>query len=86
MNESQAEATIEVFTQSHCASCRQVEKFLRERGVDFAVRDVEAEPDALEEIAARGYMSTPVIRVGDQWIAGFQRAHLEKLLRTFGEA
>lgn len=72
---------IEVFTQAHCAGCREVERFLTERGVRYTLRDVGADPAALEEIVSRGYMSTPVTRVGDQWIAGFRKKELERLLR-----
>lgn len=71
---------VEVFSQPHCSGCRQVERFLRERGVDFAVRDVTADPAALEEITSRGYMSTPVTRIGDAWVAGFNRRALERHL------
>ncbi len=46
----------------------------------FTARDVVADPEALEEIVARGYMSTPVTRIGDRWIAGFRRNEIERLL------
>ena len=71
---------IEVFTQPQCANCRQVERFLRQRGVEFTVRDVTDDPAALEQIVSRGYMSTPVTRVGDRWVAGFNRSELERLI------
>lgn len=69
-----------VYTQPHCAGCRDVERFLELRGIRFTVRDVSAEAAALEEIVGRGYMSTPVIRIGDRWIAGFNRKALEAIL------
>ena len=71
---------VEVFTQRHCAACRQVERLLAERGVAFTARDVSEDMQALEELTGRGYMSTPVTRVGDQWVAGFNRRALERLL------
>lgn len=76
---------IEVFTQTHCAPCRQLEAFLRQRGIPFTQRDVEADPVALEEIVARGYMGTPVIRIGETWVAGFRRTELERLLAAASE-
>lgn len=72
---------VEVFTQPHCAPCRDVERFLRNRDVAFAVRDVTDDADALEAIVARGFMATPVTRVGERWIGGFRRAELEAALR-----
>lgn len=71
---------IVVYTQPHCASCKEVERFLEQRGVTFTVLDVSEDPQALEEIASRGYMSTPVTRIGDDWVAGFNRKQLERLL------
>lgn len=71
---------IVVYTQPHCASCTQVERYLEERGLDFTVRDVFADSDALEDITSRGYMSTPVTRIDDRWIAGFRRNELDRLL------
>lgn len=71
---------IVVYTQPHCASCKEVERFLEQRGVAFTVLDVSEDPQALEEIASRGYMSTPVTRIGDDWVAGFNRKQLERLL------
>lgn len=77
---SNSRPEIVVNTQRHCTSCREVEQFLEQRGVAFVARDVFADPAALEEIATRGFMSTPVTRIGDRWIAGFNRKELERLL------
>ena len=71
---------VEVFTQRHCAACRQVERFLMDRGVAFTARDVGEDAHALEKLTDRGYMSTPVTRIGDRWISGFNRKALEQAL------
>ena len=57
-----------------------MERYLEARGLPFTVRDVFADPTALEEMTSRGYMTTPVTRIGDQWVAGFRRKELERLL------
>lgn len=77
---SNPQPEIVVYTQPHCASCKEVERYLVRRGLTFTVRDVSEDPDALEEIASRGYMATPVTRIGDRWIAGFRKKELERLL------
>lgn len=61
-----------------------MERYLDERGIPHTVRDVFAEPDALEEIGSRGYMSTPVTRIGDQWVAGYRKRQLDRLLQQGG--
>ncbi len=73
---------IEVFTQRHCASCCRVESYLQDLGVPFEVRDVTSDAAALDEIFKRGFLTTPVTRIGDQWIAGFKRKEFEQLLNT----
>ena len=73
---------VELFTQPHCAPCRQVERFLREHRMTFVVRDVTADAGALEEIARRGFMATPVTRIGERWIAGFRKRELADALRA----
>ena len=73
---------VEVFTQHHCASCRQVENYLEKRGVAFTTRDVVADKEALDEIFRRGFMTTPVIRIDNAWVGGFRRDEIERLLPT----
>ena len=82
MTDVDTRPTIEVFTQRHCASCRRVEGYLRDFGVPFEVREVTTDAAALDEIFKRGFMTTPVTRIGDQWIAGFKRKEFEQLLNT----
>jgi glutaredoxin len=75
---------IEVFSQSNCGNCRRVEQFLRRRGIGFIVRDVEADASALEVLIAKGYMTTPVTRIGEQWVAGYKPKILARLLSSAG--
>ena len=72
---------IEVFTQPHCAPCREVERYLRDRGVPYVLHDVTDDPEALNTIAAQGFMATPVTRIGERWVGGFRKAELEAALR-----
>ena len=78
---ARADAQVEIFTQPHCAPCRAVEAFLREHRVEYRLRDVTADPAALAAIADHGFMSTPVTRVGDRWLGGFNRRRLEEAMR-----
>lgn len=69
-----------LYTQPHCSACRSVEQYLVGRGVPFEVRDVFENASALEEIEARGYLTTPVTRIGDEWIPGFRRSAFDAAL------
>jgi glutaredoxin-like protein NrdH len=75
------EATaIVLYTQPHCTACRSVERYLTDRGVTFEVCDVFADPVALSEIEDRGYLTTPVTRIGTQWLAGFRPREFDAAL------
>ncbi len=73
-------SAIEVFIQNHCASCRQVERYLVERGVGSTSRNVTTDHAALEELSLRGFMATPVTRISDQWVSGFSGVSSRNLL------
>lgn len=75
-----------VFTQPHCAPCHEVERLLVAHGVSYSLRDVFSDPDALGELEREGYLTTPVTRVGAEWIAGFRRDALVGALRRHGLA
>jgi glutaredoxin 3 len=60
--------------------CEKVKEFLSQRNVKYIERNVAEDEQALEELATLGYMTTPVVRVGDQTVVGFDRARLEELL------
>ena len=57
-----------------------MQRYLEARGLPFTVRDVFVDPAALEEMTSRGYMTTPVTRIGERWITGFRRKELDRLL------
>lgn len=80
-----AAASVVLYTQPHCSACRSVERYLVERDVRFDVRDVFDDPSALEDIESRGYLTTPVTRVGVRWIAGFRRAAFDDALAALDQ-
>ncbi len=69
-----------VYSQPGCVPCRRMKEFLAENGVEFTDRDVSTDEAALQELVKLGFMTTPVIVVDDEVIAGFDRARLESLL------
>lgn len=43
---------------------------------------MSADEKALDELAALHVMTTPVVKIGDQIVVGFDREKLEQLLST----
>jgi len=57
-----------------------VKGFLSENGIAYVERDVMEDAVALRELEELGVMTTPVVRVGDEVVVGFDRARLSALL------
>jgi glutaredoxin len=57
-----------------------VKGFLSENGISFVERDVAEDPAALRELEELGIMTTPVVRIGEEVVVGFDRARLAALL------
>ena len=60
--------------------CKKTEEFLRAKGVEFTIRDIAEDDEALTELERMGVMATPVTVVGDEEVVGFDRRKLERLL------
>ena len=43
-------------------------------------RDISTDAKALDELSALGFMTTPVIKIDDEVVVGFDRKRLEALL------
>ncbi len=57
-----------------------MKEFLSQKGVPYVERDVLKDERAMDELSDLGYMTTPVIKVGDEVVVGFNRQRLEDLL------
>ncbi|MHB1005897.1 MAG: glutaredoxin family protein [Chloroflexota bacterium] len=57
-----------------------MKEFLSQKGVAYVERDVATDAQAMAELVELGYMTTPVIRVDDEVVVGFNRKRLEQIL------
>jgi len=69
-----------LYRQSGCASCGPVERYLTEHGVAFTAKDIDADPAALAEFAAYGYLTTPLVVIDGTPVPGWQPKRLAALL------
>lgn len=69
-----------VYSQPGWPFCDLDKAWLSERGIDFEYRNVTEDPDAMDELLALGFFSTPVTVVNDEDVVGFDRAKLKDLL------
>jgi glutaredoxin-like YruB-family protein len=74
-------AELTIYTTPTCPWCRQAKKYLAEKGVAFAEKDVTRNGAWIEELRTlSGQMGVPVITDGTRVVVGFNRAAIDELL------
>jgi glutaredoxin len=61
--------------------CQSTKEFLSKNGIAFKDRNIATDPTALDELRRMNVMTTPVAKVDDTVIVGFDE---EKLRRELG--
>ena len=73
---------IRVYSTPGCTGCRAVKEFLRSRNLEFTEVDLATDEDArILVIEKTGYIGSPVVQIGDEFIIGFDKKKMEKLLQ-----
>lgn len=78
---------VTVYSTSWCAFCHTEMEWLEKLGVNFVVKDIEAEPSAKEELLDKSngvYQGVPVTDIAGELILGFDRPKLQTALRKNG--
>ncbi len=72
---------VTVYSTPTCPYCHQAKEFLKEKGVQFADRNVATDLEARNQMVQRsGQLGVPVIEVDGNVVVGFNRSKLEELL------
>ncbi len=72
---------IRVFSTPGCTGCRAVKEFLKARKVEFAEVDMAKDEEAREFVKEKtGYIGSPVVQIGDEFITGFDPKRMAKAL------
>ena len=76
-----------VYSTSWCAFCHTEMDWLKRLGVNFTAKDIEAEPEARDELLQKNggnFQGVPVTDIAGEMILGFDRPRLEDALRRNG--
>jgi glutaredoxin 3 len=57
-----------------------VKEYLSQKGITYVERDVTQDERAVDELAALNAFTTPVVKVGEEVVIGFDRRKLDTLL------
>ncbi len=76
-----------VYVGEHCPWCRRVKAYLRRRGIRFTEIDVSKDQSAARTLVSRtGQTGVPQVDIDGQWVIGFDKARIDKLLGLRPEA
>jgi glutaredoxin-like protein NrdH len=64
--------------------CNSTKEFLSKHGIQFEDRNIVVDPRALEELSKLGVMTTPVTKIGDAVIVGYDEEKLRNELGISG--
>ncbi|WAI02171.1 peptide-methionine (S)-S-oxide reductase MsrA [Methanogenium organophilum] len=78
----QAKETVILYSTPRCHTCREIKEYLREKNIAFEEIDISADEGARDLLVEKtGYIGSPVIRIGDEFVFGFDREKMEWLLQ-----
>jgi glutaredoxin len=74
-----------VYVKHHCPWCREALVYLDQHGFNYEVRDVLADPEAMERMREISRQSlTPTMEVDGQVLADFDTGQLSEFLESHG--
>lgn len=75
------EDAVTIYATPGCSGCRAAKEFLASKKVRYTEVDMAVDEAARNLVREKtGYLSSPVIRIGDAFIAGFDRKKIEETL------
>ncbi len=70
-----------IYTSETCGYCHMAKEYFDEHGIAYEEKSVSEDANARKELMKMGYMSVPVIIIGDEKIVGFDKQKIESLLK-----
>ena len=80
---SDSPGKVTVYGAEWCPPCHTAKAYLKSRKVAYEYVNVDENPDKGREIAAKtGWTAIPILRIGDEYILGFDRAKIDGALQA----
>ena len=72
---------VTIYTTPTCSFCHMTKGFFKQNNVEYTEVDLTQNQDAIKEVVeATGQMGVPVTKVEDQYVVGFDKDTLSRLL------
>lgn len=78
---------VTVYSTPTCAFCKTEKQYLEHLGVRFVSKDIELEPESLEELQQKlegNFSGVPVTDINGDIVVGFNRPKIDELLKKHG--
>lgn len=73
-----------MYTQDVCAACNRLKIAMVGNGIEFDIKNIDKDPAYKEELAATGYMATPVTAITDgdntHYVSGNNIGEIQEVL------
>ncbi len=77
--------SVTVYSTPSCPWCTTLKNYLRQHKIAFTDVDVAADPSAARELVNRtGQTGVPQAEIGGEWVIGFDKAKINRLLNING--
>lgn len=78
-----SQPAVTVYTTPSCSWCTRLKSYLNKNGIRYTEVNVAADPDAAETLVRQtGQQGVPQSNIGGEWIVGFDKARIDRLLNT----
>ena len=72
---------VKIYSTPTCTYCVALKKFFEKNDVEYEEVDVSDNEEALKEMKEEtGQMGVPVTKIGDDYVVGFEKKKISKLL------
>lgn len=71
---------VTVFTTKICSHCHVAKDYLSSKGVQYTEKDIGTDQEARLELTQKGITVVPVIKIGKEFIIGFDKYRIDELL------
>lgn len=78
--------TVTVLSKNSCVQCNATYRLLDKEGVDYEVRNISTDEEALTLAMSLGYKSAPVVIAGENHWSGFRPDKIEELAKILKAA
>ena len=80
---SDATAQITIYGAEWCQPCHMAKDYLKSQKIDYQYVNVDEDREAGQAVAMKtGWNAIPIIKIGDEYMLGFERVKLDQALRA----